>query len=76
MVAVPSALMAIVRINFKNKNGNSLLGDLIMNFVRAIFIGEFAVTLLLSSFLRWTHVRMASQKLVLPDKTVLVKVNV
>lgn len=47
-----------------------------MNFVRAIFIGEFAVTLLLSSFLRWAHVRMASQKLVLPDKTVLVKVNV
>lgn len=47
-----------------------------MNFLRAIFTGEYAVTLLLSSFLRRTHARMASQKLVLPDKTVLVKVNV
>ena len=45
-------------------------GDIIMNILKAIFIGEYAATLLLNSFRRRTQARMASQKLVLPDITV------
>ena len=41
-----------------------------MNILKAIFIGEYAATLLLNSFRRRTQARMASQKLVLPDITV------